>query len=97
MEKISNYIKQCKFNIYNILDHYKNEKYPKTQLNFYKYGRRLGKGAFGKVNLALHICSGRLVAIKSFNKSKLKKKNDKKKIKHEIDILSKLRSPFVSQ
>ena len=99
MEKISNIIKQCKniFYKYLFIDHYKNEKYPKSQLNFYKYGRLLGKGAFGKVNLALHICSGRLVAIKSFNKSKLKKKHDRKKIKHEIDILSRLRSPFVSQ
>jgi hypothetical protein len=84
---ISSYIKEY-FN--------KNGIYPSTKMKFYKYGRLLGKGAFGKVNLALHICSGRLVAIKSFNKSKLKK-HDRKKIKHEIDILTRLKNPFVSQ
>ena len=31
----------------------------------------MGKGAFGKVNLALHVLTGRLVAIKSINKTKL--------------------------
>ena len=60
-------------------------------------GRVIGKGAFGKVNLALHVCSGRLVAIKSFNKKKLKSKHAKSKIKHEIEILKKLRNPFISQ
>ena len=44
--------------------------YPESHINFYKYGRLLGKGAFGKVNIALHIASGKLVAIKSFNKKK---------------------------
>ena len=34
-------------------------KYPKTNLSYYKIGRSIGHGAFGKVNLALHILSGR--------------------------------------
>ena len=41
-------------------------------MNFYKYGRLLGKSAFSKINLCLHALTGRLVAIKSINKSKLK-------------------------
>ena len=65
--------------------------YPKSNLNFYKYGRILGKGAFGKVNLALHIASGKLVAIKSFDKKKLSKENSIKKIMNEIEVLKKLR------
>lgn len=73
------------------------KKYPETKPQFYKYGRLVGRGAFGKVNLALHVCSGRLVAIKSFNKKNLKSKHSKAKIKHEIDILKKLRHPFISQ
>ncbi len=88
MEIISSYIKKY---------FKKNKKYPTTKLKFYKYGRRLGKGAFGKVNLALHICSGHLVAIKSFNKKKLKREHDRKKVQHEISILSKLHHPFVSK
>ena len=65
--------------------------YPKSNLSFYKYGRLLGKGAFGKVNLALHIASGKLVAIKSFNKKKLSKENSIRKIMNEIEVLKKLR------
>ena len=88
LEKLANYIKQF---------HFINSSYPETKIQFYKYGRVIGKGAFGKVNIALHVCSGRLVAIKSFNKKKLKSKHAKAKIKHEIDILKKLRHPFISQ
>ena len=84
-KKLADYIKK-----------YYNEKgsYPETQINFYKYGRILGKGAFGKVNIALHIATGKLVAIKSFNKKKLLTKHSKQKIKIEIEALSKLQSPF---
>ena len=52
----------------------------------------MGKGAFGKVNLALHIASGKLVAIKSFNKKKLLSEHSKQKIKTEIDVLKKLKN-----
>ena len=82
-EKLSSYIKN-----------YFKEKghYPNSSPNFYKYGRLLGKGAFGKVNLALHIASGKLVAIKSFNKKKLLSEHSKQKIKTEIDVLKKLKN-----
>jgi len=88
MEKLSSYI---------ISYYKKHNEYPNTEQNFYKYGRLLGKGAFGKVNLALHLASGRLVAIKSFNKKKLTTKRAKRKIKTEIEALSKLRNPFCTQ
>ena len=88
MEKLSSYIKSY---------YQKHKTYPNTNKNFYKYGRLLGKGAFGKVNLALHLASGRLVAIKSFNKKKLAVKRAKRKVKTEIDVLSKLRNPFCTQ
>lgn len=87
-EKIAHYINQY---------YSSNGVYPETQFSFYKYGRLIGKGAFGKVNLALHIGSGRLVAIKSFNKTKLRSKNAIPKIRHEINVLSKLQNPFISQ
>jgi len=87
-EKLSKYIKKY-FN--------ENGIYPETRKDFYLYGRQIGHGAFGKVNIALHVASGRLVAIKTFNKKNLKKKNAKQKIKNEIEMLSKLRHPFISQ
>ena len=77
--------------------YYEHKSYPETQKNFYLYGRQIGHGAFGKVNLALHVASGRLVAIKSFNKKNLKKKNARQKINNEIEMLSRLRHPFISQ
>ena len=79
LEKIKSYGKAHKYN-----------SYPKTNLYFYKIGRILGRGAFGKVNLALHILSGYLVAMKSFNKNK--KNFPLYKIKNEITIMKKLRN-----
>jgi len=79
-KKLKDYIKEY---------YLKYKTYPKTKLKFYKIGRRLGNGAFGKVNLALHILSGHIVAIKSFNK----KKNyfNKSQILYEIKLMKILR------
>jgi len=41
---------------------------PETQCEYYKIGKVMGKGAFGKVNLAIHRLSGKFVALKSINK-----------------------------
>ena len=68
----------------------KNQEYPNTELNFYKIGRFLGKGAFGKVNLGLHVLTGRLVAIKSLNKKKIDLEKLKRKITFETNILKSL-------
>ena len=85
-ERLSKYIKE-----YFI----KNELYPKSQLSFYKYGRQIGKGAFGKVNLGLHILTGRIVAIKTFNKNKVKTERSRAKIYHEINLMKNLRHSSV--
>ena len=76
-EKIKNYSKK------------NNNEYPETTLEYYKIGRCVGHGAFGKVNISLHILSGRIVAIKSINKQKgvFSKKN----IQYEINLMKKLR------
>ena len=83
MEIISSYIKKF---------YKKNKKYPSTKMKFYKYGRLLGKGAFGKVNLSLHTLTGRLVAIKSINKTKIKNERQKTKIQLETSIMKTLSS-----
>ncbi len=41
----------------------------KTSAEFYRIGKMLGKGAFGRVNLAMHKLTEHLVAVKSMNKS----------------------------
>ena len=89
--------KLCELSLY-IKNYYKEKgKYPKSNKDFYLYGREIGCGAFGKVNLALHIGSGRLVAVKIFAKKNLKNERRIRKIRNEINILSKLRNPFINQ
>lgn len=41
---------------------------PVTSMEFYRVGKMLGRGAFGKVNLAMHKLVRKLVALKSLNK-----------------------------
>ena len=89
--------KLCELSIF-IQKYYKEyNKYPTSNIDFYLYGREIGCGAFGKVNIALHIGSGRLVAIKIFTKKNLRSERKLKKIRNEINILSKLRHPFINQ
>jgi len=71
----------------------KYDKPPKTQLELYKIGKMLGKGAFGKVNLGLHRLTRKLCAIKSINMDFMKEESQKKKIMNEINILKSLRHP----
>ena len=70
--------------------YHKHKAYPSTKLNFYKYGRLLGKGAFAKVILSLHVLTGRLVAIKTIPKTSLNTEHKRKKIEFETGILKTL-------
>ena len=86
-DRLSSYIKSY---------YTKHNVYPKTKLPFYKFGRLIGRGAFGKVNLGLHILSGRIVAIKSFNKSKLETTSKARdKIYHEVNIMRNLKHNLI--
>lgn len=40
---------------------------PPTELKMYKIGRVLGKGAYGKVNIAMQRLTGKICAVKSIN------------------------------
>ena len=68
---------------------------PVTTTEFYWIGKILGKGAFGKVNLAMHWLTEKLVAIKSINKNYLKEDSSKKKVMQEVYILKKIWHPNV--
>ena len=82
-----------------IKEYYKlTKKYPKTDLSFYKYGRLIGQGAFGKVNIGLNVLSGRIVAIKSFDKNKLNSNSENmKKILYESNLMKKLNHPNITK
>lgn len=63
---------------------------PETKPNFYRVGKMLGKGAFGKVNLGMHKLTDSLVAIKSINKEFLEEERTRKKVAKEVHILKKI-------
>ena len=68
----------------------KNQVIPPTTINFYRIGRVIGKGAFGKVNLGIHILSGKYVAIKCISKKSLNDSALSEKVKREVFILKQL-------
>ena len=51
----------------------------------------MGKGAFGKVNLAIHRLSEKFVALKSINKTFLSEEASKRKVMQEFNILRRTR------
>jgi len=51
----------------------------------------IGKGAFGKVNLAIHRLTGKFVALKSINKTFMRDENSLKKVRQEYNILKRAR------
>ena len=88
LDKLSIYIKNY---------YLEKKEYPESNTQFYLFGREIGHGAFGKVNLCLHIGSGHLVAMKTFVKKDSKYKETKEKLKNEVEVLSKLHHPFINQ
>lgn len=66
-----------------------------TSLDFYQIIRPLGEGSYGKVYLALSTLAGLPVAIKCYDRSKIKTETTCKRILQEIDILKSLNHPNV--
>ncbi len=97
--KDSNYYSQESENLSKyIKDYFINHScYPPTDISFYKFGRVIGRGAFGKVNIGLNILTGRIVAIKSFNKKNLSNEKAKKKIVYETNLMRGLYHPAVTK
>ena len=93
------YMEKCNSLSKYIKNYYKKyNKYPNTDLNFYLYGRLIGQGAFGKVNIGLNVLTGRVVAIKSFNKKTVNKNGDNmKKILYETNLMKKLNHPNITK
>lgn len=57
-----------------------NKRLPPTTLEYYKFVKLVGKGAFGKVTLGIHKLTGKKVAIKTIEKSYMKDEFSRKKV-----------------
>jgi len=63
--------------------------------DFYSFGKVVGVGSFAKVRVARHKLTGQQVAIKTYEKSKVKDTNQWKRIQQEIKLMEKLDHPLV--
>ncbi|KAG9280615.1 NUAK family SNF1-like kinase 1 [Astyanax mexicanus] len=61
----------------------------------YELLETLGRGTYGKVKKAVEKHTGRVVAIKSIRKEKIKDEQDMVHIRREIEIMSSLRHPHI--
>ena len=66
-----------------------------TNSSFYMIGKQLGKGAFGKVYLALHRLTGLKVAIKAIDKSIIQDERTRRKVFQEVYVMKKINHPNV--
>lgn len=64
---------------------------PETTLEYYKFVKLIGKGAFGKVTLGIHKLTGKQVAIKTVDKSLMKDEYQRNKVLQEVHLLKKVR------
>ena len=69
----------------------KHKTIPPTTIDYYKFVKLIGKGAFGKVTLGIHKLTGKHVAIKTIEKSYMKDDFSRKKVFREVYILKKIR------
>ena len=69
----------------------KNNELPPTTLEYYKFVKLIGKGAFGKVTLGIHKLTGKYVAIKTIEKSYMKDDFSKRKVFQEVYLLKKIK------
>eukprot|EP00330_Aristerostoma_sp_ATCC50986_P005427 CAMPEP_0114576248 /NCGR_PEP_ID=MMETSP0125-20121206/1035_1 /TAXON_ID=485358 ORGANISM="Aristerostoma sp., Strain ATCC 50986" /NCGR_SAMPLE_ID=MMETSP0125 /ASSEMBLY_ACC=CAM_ASM_000245 /LENGTH=414 /DNA_ID=CAMNT_0001764623 /DNA_START=2111 /DNA_END=3355 /DNA_ORIENTATION=- len=76
--------------IKTVNEHFKvKNSCPHTTLDYYRLIKMIGKGAFGKVYLGVHLMTGKYVAIKSIEKSYMKDEASKRKVFQEVLILRK--------
>ena len=78
------------FDYININSLEKRINYLKNDISQYQIKGKIGEGMFGKVKLGIHILTNEKVAIKIFDKRKIKNEKEAEYIEREISILKKL-------
>ena len=68
----------------------RNINYSKNEISQYQIKDKIGEGMFGKVKLGIHLLTKEKVAIKIFDKGKIKNEKEVEYIEREISILKKL-------
>ena len=68
----------------------RNINYSKNDISQYQIKGKIGEGMFGKVKLGIHLLTNEKVAIKIFDKGKIKNEKEVEYIEREISILKKL-------
>ena len=68
----------------------RNINYSKNDISQYQIKGKIGEGMFGKVKLGIHLLTKEKVAIKIFDKGKIKNEKEVEYIEREISILKKL-------
>ena len=76
---------------YNVQYLSRHKEISPTSIDYYKFVKLIGKGAFGKVTLGIHKLTGKHVAIKTIEKSYMKDEFSRKKVFREVYILKKIR------
>ena len=65
------------------------------ELNNYRLCRDLGSGSYGKVKLAMNTTFDAPVAMKIYNKQKVRKLGMQERVKREIKAMKKLQHPHI--
>ena len=65
----------------------------RSTTEFYTIGKVVGVGSFAKVRLAWHKLTGQAIAIKTYEKSKMKDASHLRRVQQEIKVMEKLNHP----
>lgn len=68
---------------------------PKSKIEDYKLDKLLGKGSYALVKLAKHIETGKLYAIKTYERRKLRDPLKKASVEREISLLKRLDNEYI--
>lgn len=79
--------------LHELMSQLKNDS--RSSLEFYSLGKQIGEGSFAKVRIAKHKLTGAHVAVKTYERSKIKDGHAWRRISQEVKIMEKLEHPRI--